>query len=71
MISKGLSKYEWDLTGGARENGWGFLNDAVTLEDPTSGVSHQINMIFPFSHSAATVYTFQRRQRKEVGAAFL
>lgn len=60
-----------DLTGEAPGRCRGFLNDVVTLEVPILGFSHQINMTFPFSHSAATVYMFQRRQRKEVRAAFL
>ena len=60
-----------DLTAETPGSSWGFLNDVVTLEDPISGFSHHINMTFPFSHSAATVYMIQRRQRKEARAAFL
>lgn len=40
-------------------------------EDPIPGFSHQINTTLPFSHSPATVYMLQRRQRKEARTAFL
>lgn len=60
-----------DLTGEVPGSWWGFLNDGVTLEDPSIGFSHQTNMTFPFPFSAATVYMSQRRQRKEVRTALL
>ena len=70
MASKGLPMYEQGFDRSARES-LGISAGCYHTEDPIPGFSHQINMTLPFSHSPATVYMLQSRQRKEAWAAFL